>query len=62
MNVNLEISEFCPKCQRVQNLKGSISKRQEITTDNETKNIVTMNYHCEKCFSFVRSDEFDEEY
>jgi hypothetical protein len=56
-----QLTEFCPKCQKTQNINGVASTRSENDADGNTKHIVTTSYHCEWCNTFVRSEEHETE-
>lgn len=51
-------SEFCPKCLSLRNMRLSPSVRVQSDSEGEIKKIMTKNYQCEVCHSFVRSEEF----
>lgn len=56
-NINMQLTEFYHKYQNVQNIIGIAFKREEKTSDGETRSIVTISYHCEACHTFIRSEE-----
>ena len=47
--------ETCPRCNQLSNMNSSVSSRVQ-----GEKIIVTVDYHCEKCHSFVRSEDKEE--
>ncbi|MEK6409949.1 MAG: hypothetical protein AABN34_23755 [Acidobacteriota bacterium] len=51
--------EFCPKCQSPRNMLLSAAVREQTHSDGEIKKILTRNYQCEVCHSFVRSEELE---
>ncbi|MGD9367440.1 MAG: hypothetical protein PVH87_17200 [Desulfobacteraceae bacterium] len=56
-NINMQLTEFCHRCQNVQNIKGTAFNREEKTSDGETRSVATVSYHCEACHTFIRSEE-----
>lgn len=52
-------AEFCPKCLAPQNMRLSTAVREQSHAEGEIKKILTKNYQCEVCHSFVRSEEFE---
>jgi hypothetical protein len=56
-----QLTEFCSKCQKTQNINSVTSTRSVKETDGNTKHIVTISYHCESCNTFVRSEEYETE-
>ncbi|MBU0991621.1 MAG: hypothetical protein KJ737_03915 [Proteobacteria bacterium] len=60
-NIHSQITEFCTGCQKIQNLKGTVSIREEKTPDGVKVKIITTSYHCEICNAFIRSEEHDPE-
>ena len=52
--------EFCPKCNTPRNRLTTASSREEVGPEGKTKKIVTTNYQCEACGSFVRSEDREE--
>ena len=53
------VNEFCPKCQTLRTMTVSISRREEVDAEGNKKEIVTKNFHCEICHSFVRSEDIE---
>ncbi|MEK6288794.1 MAG: hypothetical protein AABO57_24010 [Acidobacteriota bacterium] len=51
--------EFCPKCKSPQNLLLSTAVREQADSEGAVKKIMTKNYQCEVCHSFVRSEELE---
>lgn len=51
--------EFCPKCQLPQNMRLSTAVREQAQSEGEIKKILTRNYQCEVCHSFVRGEDFE---
>lgn len=49
--------EYCSKCQATRNMSITKSERNEVDANGDTKIIVTSNFHCETCQSFIRSEE-----
>jgi hypothetical protein len=49
--------EFCPKCLSPQNMRLSTSVREQTDSEGAIKKILTKNYQCEVCHSFVRGEE-----
>ncbi len=59
--IDLRKTGFCTKCKSIQNITGSLTQREEDTPDQGKKSVTTVSYHCEKCNSFLNSEEFDDE-
>ena len=51
--------EFCPKCLSPQNMNLSTSVREQADSEGAIKKIMTKNYQCEVCHSFVRGEDFE---
>jgi YgiT-type zinc finger domain-containing protein len=51
------MSELCPKCRRLQNLKATAISRKVELPGGKTREIKTVSYHCEACGAFIRSEE-----
>lgn len=51
------MSELCPKCRELQNVKVTVSSRKVEALDARTKAIKTSTFHCEVCGSFIRSED-----
>ena len=51
--------EFCPKCLSPQNMSLSLSVRDQVDSEGATKKILTKNYQCEVCHSFVRGEDVE---
>jgi len=51
--------EFCPKCLSPQNMRLSTSVRERAHSEGATKKILTKNYQCEVCHSFVRGEDVE---
>lgn len=49
--------EFCPKCLLPQNMRLSTSVRDQTDSEGGIKKILTSNYQCEVCHSFVRAED-----
>lgn len=56
-----QLNEFCPKCQKAQNINGYRTTRSVENADGNAKNIVTISYTCESCNTFVRAEEHEAE-
>lgn len=50
-------SEWCPQCQKLQNMNVSINTVEETTDNGETIKITVRSYSCAHCHLFVRSEE-----
>ena len=51
--------EFCPKCLSTQNMRLSLSVRDQAHSEGAIKKILTKNYQCEVCHSFVRGEDVE---
>ena len=51
--------EFCPKCLSPQNMRLSTSVREQTDSEGAIKKILTKNYQCEVCHSFVRGEDVE---
>lgn len=51
--------EFCPKCLSPQNMRLSTSLREQTDAEGTIKKILTKNYQCEVCHSFVRGEDVE---
>ena len=51
--------EFCPKCLSPQNMRLSTSVREQADSEGTIKKIMTKNYQCEVCHTFVRGEDFE---
>src|SRR4030095_13329589 len=51
--------EFCPKCLSPQNMRLSTSVREQTDAEGAIKKILTKNYQCEVCHSFVRGEDIE---
>ncbi len=47
----------CPKCQKLEYTNVSASLRVDRTDDGEVKEVLTRNYHCVSCGTFVRGED-----
>ena len=56
-----QLTEFCPKCQKIQNINGVTTTNSVNDADGNTKHVVIINYYCESCNTFVRSEEHETE-
>jgi hypothetical protein len=52
--------EFCPHCQGIRRMNVSISLKRIGPTDNESDEILMLNYQCDSCFSYIRMEPVDE--
>ena len=52
--------EYCPGCQAVRKMTVSTSQREETDSEGNSRKILTRNYHCETCQSFVRSEDIED--
>jgi hypothetical protein len=50
-------SGYCTQCGSIQNLRETIAHRQEASPEGEPQEIETRSFHCEKCNTFVRSED-----
>ena len=51
------VTEMCPKCRAVKEMRVSVSRRTADESEGEAKIIETRTYYCAECNSFVRSEE-----
>ena len=51
--------EFCPKCLSPKNMRLSLSVRDQPDSEGAIKKILTKNYQCEVCHSFVRGEDVE---
>lgn len=51
--------EFCPKCLSPQNMRLSTAVREQADSEGAIKRIMTKNYQCDACHSFVRGEDFE---
>jgi hypothetical protein len=51
--------EYCARCQSYQNTVVTTSERVEVDAKGNSHKIVTTNYHCQKCSSFLRSEDME---
>jgi hypothetical protein len=51
--------EFCPKCLSPQNMRLSTSVREQPDSEGAIKKLMTTNYECEVCHSFVRGEDVE---
>jgi len=51
------MSELCPKCKVIQNMKVDESEREIVDNEGKKQKITTQSYQCEVCNSFVRSED-----
>jgi hypothetical protein len=58
-NIKLQLIEFCQRCQDIQNIKGTLVDIEKRIPGGKTISIITVNYHCEVCNTFVRSEEHE---
>lgn len=49
--------ELCPNCSKIQNMEITTTKEKEKLENGEIKILQTLTYHCEKCHTFVRSED-----
>jgi len=47
-------NEFCPRCNALRNMKRISTVRVITDPNDEKKTIITNDFHCETCNSFVR--------
>ena len=50
-------NEFCPRCNTLTDMNISEIERDEKTEEEEIYKIVTTSFHCNKCNTFVRSED-----
>jgi hypothetical protein len=53
-------NEFCPKCRALRNIVVSVSRGELVGSDGNPGEILTRNYYCETCRSFLRSEEIED--
>ena len=51
------MSEMCPQCKAIREMKKSVSTRQVTGSDGKIREIRTTSFHCETCGIFVRSED-----
>jgi hypothetical protein len=51
--------ELCPKCLSPQNMRLSTSVREEPDAEGVIRKLMTKNYQCEVCHSFVRGEDVE---
>lgn len=51
------VREFCAKCNSLTNMITTESERTEKDSDGNDMKIVTNSYHCDKCHTFVKSED-----
>ncbi|WP_088186750.1 hypothetical protein [Desulfosporosinus sp. FKA] len=50
-------NELCPRCGVARNMVIFSTENKSIDTDGKAVTVVTKNYQCEVCHTFVRSEE-----
>lgn len=50
-------SEWCPQCQKLQNMNVSVNTFEETTDNGKMIKIKVSSYSCAHCHLFVRSEE-----
>jgi hypothetical protein len=53
--------EFCARCQSYQNTQVTFSERVEVDDEGNSHKIITTSYQCEKCGSFLRSEDIEQD-
>lgn len=51
------INEYCPKCCELTAMTVTITEKEEKAVDGKKFKILANSYHCNKCNSFVRSED-----
>jgi hypothetical protein len=51
--------EMCPACREIRNMRMSVSERTVKGSEEKTKRIRTLTFHCETCNTFVRSEDHE---
>ncbi|WP_432408393.1 hypothetical protein [Wukongibacter sp. M2B1] len=54
------IREFCPKCNSLTDMKMTQIERSEKDSDGNKLRIITNSYHCDLCYTFVRSEDIKD--
>jgi hypothetical protein len=52
--------EYCPRCRTARNMLASESRTESVNADGTAKTLVTVNYQCQVCHSFIRSEQCEE--
>ncbi|MBN1898037.1 MAG: hypothetical protein JW827_04605 [Spirochaetes bacterium] len=50
--------DYCPKCQKEQNLRSSEEEREK-KVKGKKKKVIIRSYHCEVCNTFIKSEKID---
>lgn len=53
-------SLYCPRCALTQPMNQSTTEQEITGPGGENIKLVTENYHCAICYSFVKSESFHE--
>lgn len=51
------INEYCPKCHELTSMIVTTTEKKEKDDNGEMTKIITSNYQCNKCNTFVRSED-----
>ncbi len=54
------MSEYCPRCNELQNMSATTSARVLFDPNGEKKVVKIRLFHCDTCNSFVRSEDIDK--
>lgn len=55
-NINIVHTTYCPHCRVVTNLSVSVALQTIPRPDGKTRMLISRTYHCESCYSFIRSE------
>lgn len=51
------INEYCPKCHELTSMMMTAEEKEEKDDNGNVVKIITNSYHCNKCNTFVRSED-----
>lgn len=51
------INEYCPKCHELTSMIMTTIEKEEKDDNGKELKIITSSYHCNKCNTFVRSED-----
>ena len=51
--------EFCPQCREVRNMQVTVSRRRVVDADGHATDVCVRTLHCERCHTFVRSEDVE---
>ena len=51
------INEYCPKCHELTSMIVTTTEKKEKDDNGEMTKIITSSYQCNKCNTFVRSED-----